>query len=72
MYPANATIAVANYKGDLVMPDKTLLIKHIPEDLHRDFKALCASEGVTMGWKVRELITHQTNLARFEEKRGEG
>ena len=38
------------------MPDKTLLIKHIPEDLHRDFKALCAREGVTMGYKVRELI----------------
>jgi predicted DNA-binding protein len=51
------------------MPDKTLLIKHIPEDLHRDFKALCAREGVTMGWKVRELINHY--IIETNRKEGE-
>lgn len=32
------------------------LIKRMPDELHRSFKAACATEGITMREKVMELI----------------
>ena len=32
------------------------LIKRVPDELHRSFKAACAIEGIAMREKVMELI----------------
>ena len=50
------------------MPDKTLLIRDVPEELHRDFKTLCAREGVTMSWKVKEMMEVAVNLKELERE----
>ena len=37
-----------------------MIIRNVPESLHRDFKAQCASEGKSMQKKVIELIEKYT------------
>lgn len=39
-----------------VEPKVEIRIPHVPAKLRRDFKALCASKGRTMGRRLQELI----------------
>lgn len=39
-------------------------IRELPNDLHREFKLLCVSEGVTINDKLIELIEEAVRKAR--------
>ena len=36
--------------------DKSIILRHVPEQLHRDFKAKCAREGRTIQDQVIRLM----------------
>ena len=50
------------YTGDM----GTIILKRVPDDLHRSFKAACTLEGTTMREKAMELIREY--LKRQEKK----
>lgn len=35
---------------------KTMIVRNVPEDLHRAFKALCVQRGVSMNAEIVRLI----------------
>ena len=45
----------------------TIILKRVPDDLHRSFKAACTLEGTTMREKAMELIREY--LKRQEKKK---
>jgi predicted DNA binding CopG/RHH family protein len=51
---------IDNYVNDRTLPEEKeptkRLTMDIPESLHRDFKAKCSKQGLTIADKVREMV----------------
>lgn len=47
----------------------SLFIRGLPNVIHREFKARCAKEGISMNQKVQQLLTQFINGNQKEEKR---
>lgn len=47
----------------------TIIIRKLPVTIHREFKALCAMEGISQQEKFVELITNYTTI-KYKEGKG--
>ena len=48
---------------------KQVIVKSVPEELHREFKTFCASKGITMSGVIKEFMQQKKSILIEADKR---
>ncbi len=53
------------------LPQKVIMLRNVPDQVHRDFKLLCVKRGVSMRDRLQQLIEEDVRRNQRELVRGQ-